>query len=78
MKFGAEDTKAKEQYDLIVDNQVDFIKFDLLEEIKHQDEKKEVVAEGPKEEYKSDIQRAKESLPVFKLRYEFLEAVKEN
>jgi len=79
MKFGAEDEKKKkEEYDLLVEDQIDFIKVDIMEEIKHKEHKTEVKASEPKEEYKSEIQRARESLPVYALREEFLAAVRDN
>jgi len=80
MHFGAQegDKKAQEDYDLVLESQIDFIKVDIIDELKHKDDKKEGKAVNAVEDHRSEMQKVRESLPIYPLREELLTAIRDH
>ena len=90
-KFGAKDSTKKDEYDLLLEDQIDFIqilqmpgKFDFQysslyfhDFIVGSDDKREPVL-TEKEKRKLDIDETKKSLPVFPFRDDLIQAVREH
>lgn len=74
-QFGAKDAKAQEEYDLLLDDQIDFIQALTMEGSK---EKKEQADLSEKERKKMDIEETKKSLPVYPFKDDLIAAIREH
>ncbi|XP_053693468.1 pre-mRNA-splicing factor ATP-dependent RNA helicase DHX16 [Sabethes cyaneus] len=76
-KFGSKDAKAKQQeeYELLLDDQIDFVQALRLDGTKSRDDKPRVTEAERK---KMDIEETKKSLPVFPFKEDLIAAVKEH
>ena len=79
MHFGTQEKKkSKEDFDLLLENQIDFIKVNIMDDLMHidaePDEKTEEVVEDPR----SEIQKIRESLPIYPLKEELLKAIRDH
>ncbi|CAH2238471.1 jg985 [Pararge aegeria aegeria] len=72
-KFGAKDAKAQEEYELLLDEQIDFIQALQLEGNK---EKKEEEKISEHQKARLTIEETKKSLPVFPFKKALIEAIK--
>ncbi|GBP12389.1 Pre-mRNA-splicing factor ATP-dependent RNA helicase DHX16 [Eumeta japonica] len=73
-KFGAKDAKAQDEYDLLIDEQIDFIQAIQLEGNKEQSE--EQISEYQKQ--RMNIEETKKSLPVYPFREDLIKAIKDH
>ncbi|KAJ3654984.1 hypothetical protein Zmor_014133 [Zophobas morio] len=73
-KFGAKDSTKKDEYDLLLEDQIDFIQ--ILQMPGSDDKREPVLTE--KEKRKLDIDETKKSLPVFPFRDDLIQAVREH
>lgn len=79
MHFGTqEQKKVQEDYDLLVDNQIDFIKVDIIDELKHKMEPRPEKAASIVDDPRTEMQKVRESLPIFPLREELLAAIRDH
>ena len=60
----------------MLENQINFIKHDIIEEIKHR--KPSINKEGMTGYQKSEIQLVRESLPIFSFKDNLLQAIRDN
>ncbi|CAH0700533.1 unnamed protein product [Spodoptera exigua] len=72
-KFGAKDAKAQDEYELLLDEQIDFIQALQLEGNK---EKKETEEKSEYQKIRMTIEETKKSLPVYPFRDSLIEAIK--
>ncbi|CAG4944483.1 unnamed protein product [Colias eurytheme] len=72
-KFGAKDAKAQDEYELLLDEQIDFIQALQLEGNKEKKEEKEV---SEFQKMRMTIEETKKSLPVYPFRDSLIEAIK--
>ncbi|KPJ06495.1 hypothetical protein RR48_14234 [Papilio machaon] len=72
-KFGAKDAKAQDEYELLLDEQIDFIQALQLEGNK---EKKEDEEKSEYQKIRMTIEETKKSLPVFPFRDSLIEAIR--
>ncbi|XP_013133761.1 PREDICTED: putative pre-mRNA-splicing factor ATP-dependent RNA helicase DHX16 [Papilio polytes] len=72
-KFGAKDAKAKDEYELLLDEQIDFIQALQLEGNK---EKKEDEEKSEYQKIRMTIEETKKSLPVYPFRESLIEAIR--
>lgn len=72
-KFGAK-RQEKEQYELLIDNQIDFIQTANLPGT-HEDEKPEITE---KQKKKLNIEETKKSLPIYKFKKDLIRAIKDH
>ncbi|KPI93736.1 PREDICTED: putative pre-mRNA-splicing factor ATP-dependent RNA helicase DHX16 [Papilio xuthus] len=72
-KFGAKDAKAQDEYELLLDEQIDFIQALQLEGNK---EKKEDEEKSEYQKIRMTIEETKKSLPVYPFRDSLIEAIK--
>lgn len=76
-QFGAKDAKAKEEYELLLEDQIDFIQALTLEGIKSKSAKEsESISEA--ERKRMSIEETRQSLPVFPFKEDLIEAIKEH
>lgn len=76
-QFGAKDAKAKEEYDLLLEDQIDFIQALTMDGSKDsKDKSKKELSEV--ERKKLSIQETRESLPVFPFKDDLIAAVREH
>lgn len=73
-KFGAKDASKNEEYELLLEDQIEFIQALTLEGDKK--EKKSEITET--ERKKMDIEETKKSLPVYPFRDELIAAIRDN
>ncbi len=73
-KFGAKDASKNEEYELLLEDQIEFIQALTLEGTK-KDKKSEV---SETERKKMDIAETKKSLPVFPFRDDLIAAIREH
>jgi len=81
MHFGTQQPAKKkedEDYDLLLESQIDFIKVDIVDELKHKDEPKADKGQAEAEDTRTEIQKVRESLPIYPLREELLTAIRDN
>ncbi|VVC34695.1 Helicase, C-terminal,Helicase-associated domain,P-loop containing nucleoside triphosphate [Cinara cedri] len=71
-KFGAK-RQEKEQYELLIDNQIEFIQTDNLPGTR--DEKPEITE---KQRKKLNIEETKKSLPIYKFKKDLIQAIKDH
>lgn len=76
-KFGSKDAKARQQeeYELLLDDQIDFVQALRLDGTKEKD-RKPVVSEADRK--KMDIEETKKSLPVYPFKEDLIAAIKEH
>ncbi|XP_058825732.1 pre-mRNA-splicing factor ATP-dependent RNA helicase DHX16 [Topomyia yanbarensis] len=74
-KFGSKDAKQQEEYELLLDDQIDFVQALRLDGTKPKEEKAYV---SEAERKKMDIEETKKSLPVFPFKEDLIAAVKEH
>ncbi|XP_055546808.1 pre-mRNA-splicing factor ATP-dependent RNA helicase DHX16 [Wyeomyia smithii] len=76
-KFGSKDAKARQQeeYELLLDDQIDFVQALRLDGTKSKDDKPRVTEAERK---KMDIEETKKSLPVYPFKEDLIAAVKEH
>lgn len=76
-KFGSKDAKARQQeeYELLLDDQIDFVQALRLDGTKDKD-RKPVVSEADRK--KMDIEETKKSLPVYPFKEDLIAAIKEH
>ncbi|XP_013188869.2 pre-mRNA-splicing factor ATP-dependent RNA helicase DHX16 isoform X1 [Amyelois transitella] len=72
-KFGAKDAKSQDEYELLLDEQIDFIQALQLEGNK---EKKEEKEKSEYQKIRMTIEETKKSLPVYPFRESLIEAIK--
>ncbi|XP_055858285.1 pre-mRNA-splicing factor ATP-dependent RNA helicase DHX16 [Episyrphus balteatus] len=75
-QFGAKDAKAKEEYELLLDDQIDFIQALTMEGSKEKKDKKPEISEA--ERQKMDIQETRRSLPVYPFKDDLIAAIREH
>lgn len=76
-QFGAKDAKAKEEYELLLEDQIDFIQALTLEGIKSKDqEDSQHMTEA--ERKRMTIEETRKSLPVYPFKEDLIEAIKEH
>lgn len=75
LKFGAANQKQKSDYDYVFEDQIEFIKADLLEGYKDQDMDAEEAEEQEKSAAKSALQEERKTLPIFHYREQLLQAI---
>lgn len=75
-QFGAKDAKAKEEYDLLLEDQIEFIQALTLEGSKKSGKKEPELTESEKK--RLDIEETKKSLPVYPFKNELIEAIREH
>lgn len=75
-QFGAKDAKAKEEYELLLDDQIDFIQALTMEGSKEKKDKKPEISEA--ERQKMDIQETRRSLPVYPFKDDLIAAIHEH
>ena len=79
MHFGTQEKKKpKEDFDLLLENQIDFIKVNIMDDLKHKDEEPGEKTEEAVEDPRSEIQKVRESLPIYPLREELLKAIRDH
>lgn len=71
-KFGAKDVKAKDEYELLLDEQIDFIQALQLEGNK---EKKEEAEKSEHQKLRMTIEETKKSLPVYPFKESLIESI---
>ncbi|CAD7086133.1 unnamed protein product [Hermetia illucens] len=74
-QFGAKDAKIKDEYDLLLDDQIEFIQALTMEGSKSKDKKPEITET---EKHKMDIEETKKSLPVYPFREDLIAAIQEH
>lgn len=72
-KFGAKDAKAQDEYELLLDEQIDFIQALQLEGNKEKEEEEKI---SEYQKARLTIEETKKSLPVFPFRDSLIEAIK--
>lgn len=72
-KFGAKDAKAQEEYELLLDEQIDFIQALQLEGNKEKQEEQKI---SEHQKARLTIEETKKSLPVYPFREALIEAIK--
>ncbi|CAG4998712.1 unnamed protein product [Parnassius apollo] len=72
-KFGAKDAKAQDEYELLIDEQIDFIQALQLEGNK---EKKQDEEKSEYQKIRMTIEETKKSLPVYPFKNSLIEAIK--
>ncbi|KAI5070716.1 hypothetical protein GOP47_0015059 [Adiantum capillus-veneris] len=80
LKFGAVNRKQKDDYDYVFEDQIEFIKADLLEGHKYEDMEVEEV-EKQKSAAKSalmQLQEERKTLPIYRYRDELLQAINDH
>lgn len=75
-KFGSKDAAAKEEYELLLDDQIEFIQALRLEGSKENEKKEEKITIIDKK--KMDIEETKKSLPIYPFRDDLIAAIKEH
>lgn len=79
-KFGAKDATEKqrqqEEYELLLEDQIEFIQAMTMDESKKRDKDEPKVSETEKK--RMDIKETKESLPVFPFRDDLIAAIREH
>ncbi|XP_077283485.1 DEAH-box helicase 16 lethal (2) 37Cb [Arctopsyche grandis] len=75
-KFGSKDAAAKEEYELLLDDQIEFIQALRLEGSKENEKKEEKITIIDKK--KMDIEETKKSLPIYPFRDDLIGAIKEH
>lgn len=73
-KFGSKDAKKQQEYELLLEDQIDFIQ--ALQMPGSKEKKEPEVSETVKK--KMDIEETKKSLPIFPFRDDLIQAVKEH
>lgn len=74
-QFGAKDAKIKDEYDLLLDDQIEFIQALTMEGSKSKDKKPEITET---EKHKMDIEETKKSLPVYPFKEDLIAAIQEH
>ncbi|XP_055590392.1 pre-mRNA-splicing factor ATP-dependent RNA helicase DHX16 [Uranotaenia lowii] len=76
-KFGSKDAKSKQQeeYELLLDDQIDFVQALRLDGTKDKDKKPQVTEA---QRMKMDIEETKKSLPVYPFKEDLIAAIKEH
>lgn len=74
-QFGAKDAKAQEEYELLLEDQIDFIQALTMEGSKDKDKQPDLTDQERK---KMDIQETKRSLPVYPFRDDLIAAIREH
>ncbi|XP_058452178.1 pre-mRNA-splicing factor ATP-dependent RNA helicase DHX16 [Malaya genurostris] len=74
-KFGSKDAKQQEEYELLLDDQIDFVQALRLDGTKPKEEKPYV---SEAERKKMDIEETKKSLPVYPFKEDLIAAIKEH
>lgn len=79
-KFGAKDAiekqKQQEEYDLLLDDQIEFIQAMTMDESKKKEKDEPKISETQKK--RMDIKETKESLPVYPFRDDLIAAIREH
>ncbi|XP_055921348.1 pre-mRNA-splicing factor ATP-dependent RNA helicase DHX16 [Eupeodes corollae] len=75
-QFGAKDAKAKEEYELLLDDQIDFIQALTMEGTKEKKDRKPEISEA--ERQKMDLQETRRSLPVYPFKDDLIAAIREH
>lgn len=76
-QFGAKDAKAKEEYELLLDDQIEFIQALTLEGIKSKESRaSESISEA--ERKRMTIEETRKSLPVYPFKEDLIDAIKEH
>lgn len=73
--------KDDKKYEFVFENQIDFIKTDILEQLEQQEKyAKDVSARegGPIEEEKTEMQKVRDSLPIYSYRQSIIDAVRDH
>jgi pre-mRNA-splicing factor ATP-dependent RNA helicase DHX16 len=77
MKTGViEKQSTVKKYDYVMENQIDFIQADVLRELKGEKRNKSDLQEG--DVFLSEMEKQRQSLPIFQLREQLLEAVRDH
>ncbi|XP_013105047.1 pre-mRNA-splicing factor ATP-dependent RNA helicase DHX16 isoform X1 [Stomoxys calcitrans] len=75
-QFGAKDAKAQEEYDLLLDDQIDFIKALTVDGSKEKDSKEPQLSEA--QQKRMTIEETQKSLPVYPFKEDLIAAIKEH
>lgn len=76
-QFGAKDAKAKEEYELLMEDQIEFIQALTLEGIKSAGSKgSETLSEADRK--RMTIEETRKSLPVYPFKEDLIDAIKEH
>ncbi|XP_070509212.1 pre-mRNA-splicing factor ATP-dependent RNA helicase DHX16 [Chironomus tepperi] len=73
--FGAKDGKQQKEYDLLLEDEIDFVQALTMDGSKDQEVKKEI---SETERKKMDIEETKRSLPVFPFRDDLIRAIRDH
>lgn len=76
-QFGAKDAKAQEEYELLLDDQIDFIQAITLDGSKDKTTRKDPEL-SEAERKRMTIEETKKSLPVYPFREDLIAAIKEH
>lgn len=74
-QFGAKDAKAQEEYELLLEDQIDFIQALTMEGSKEKAKEPDLTE---REKKKMDIEETKKSLPVYPFRDDLIAAIREH
>ena len=85
-QYGSKDhvvDKAQEEYDLLLENQVDFVKLDVMAEVNQHKKRLEdpdavIEPADPEEEQLTELQKVRKLLPIFPLREQLLAAIRDH
>lgn len=75
-QFGAKDAKAQEEYELLLDDQIDFIQALTIDGSKDKTSKESEISEA--ERKRMTIEETRKSLPVYPFKDDLIEAIKEH
>ncbi|TMW45207.1 hypothetical protein DOY81_009714 [Sarcophaga bullata] len=75
-QFGAKDAKAQEEYELLLDDQIDFIQALTMDGSKDKTSKEPEISEA--ERKRMTIEETRKSLPVYPFKDDLIEAIKEH
>lgn len=75
-KFGAKDAKQAQEYELLLEDEIEFVQVLTMGGSKDVKEKKPEISESEKK--KMDIEETKKSLPVFPFRDDLIRAIEEH
>lgn len=75
-QFGAKDAKAQEEYELLLDDQIDFIQALTMDGSKDKTSKEPEITEA--ERKRMTIEETRKSLPVYPFKDDLIEAIKEH
>lgn len=75
-QFGAKDAKSQEEYELLLEDQIDFIQALTMEGSKEKKDTKPELSEA--ERQKMDIEETRRSLPVYPFKGDLIAAIREH